>query len=140
MPANNEIWYTSSDGNIVTPYNTNVFGVNIVSNTYSDGKGVITFDGDITTIGEYAFYDCYSLTGVTIPDSVTSIGKEAFRACASLTSVYCKAITPPVLGGYSVFDYNGSGRMIYVPTESVNVYRIAVYWSTYSSLIVGYDF
>lgn len=140
MPANNEIWYTSSDGNIVTPYNTNVFGANIVSNTYSDGKGVITFDDDITTIGDCAFIECSSLTSVTIPDSVTKIGVYTFYNCSSLTSVYCKTTTPPTLSGTNVFDSNGSSRKIYVPTESVDVYKSAEYWSEYASAIVGYDF
>ena len=86
-PANNEIWYTSSNGAVVTPYKTNVFGANIVSNTYENGKGIIKFDGDVTSIGSYAFNSCTSLTSITIPDSVTSIGSSAFRECTSLTSV-----------------------------------------------------
>ena len=87
ISPSNQIWYTSSDGNIVTPYKTNVFGANIISNTYIDCKGIITFDGDVTKIGEWAFYNCSSLTSVTIPDSVTTIGSCAFRTCSSLTSV-----------------------------------------------------
>ena len=85
-PAYNEIWYTSSDGEIVESYN-NVFGANIVSNTYKAGQGIITFDGDVTTIGYLAFAWCRSLTSVTIPDSVTTIGEDAFWCCGSLTSV-----------------------------------------------------
>ena len=84
--ANNKIWYTSSDGSIITPYSY-VFGANIVSNTYENGQGVITFDAPVTSIGGSAFYDCTSLTSITIPDSVTSIGKYAFFGCTSLTSV-----------------------------------------------------
>ena len=84
---NNEIWYTSTDGDIVTPYATDVFGANIVSNTYENGQGVITVDGDITSIGDWAFCRCTSLTSVTIPNSVTSIGDIAFDHCTSLTSV-----------------------------------------------------
>jgi len=48
---------------------------------------VIPTDGTVTSIGDYAFYDCYKLTSVTIPDSVTSIGDYTFYGCSSLTSV-----------------------------------------------------
>ena len=41
----------------------------------------------ITTIGDYAFLLCTSLTEVTIPEGVTSIEKGAFGACSSLTEV-----------------------------------------------------
>ena len=38
-------------------------------------------------IGNSAFFDCYDLTSITIPDSVTHIGDYAFSDCYSLTSV-----------------------------------------------------
>ena len=47
----------------------------------------VTIPNSVTSIGEYAFYDCTSLTSVTIPDSVTSICEYAFQGCTSLTSV-----------------------------------------------------
>ena len=84
---NNEIWYTSTDGNIVTPYAGTAFGAKIISNIYENGKGVIKFDGNVTKIGYNAFHGCSSLTSVTIPDSVTEIGGYAFSYCTSLTSV-----------------------------------------------------
>ena len=63
------------------------FGATIKSHTFENGVGTIEFDGDVTSIGDSAFYECSSLTSVTIPDSVTSIGDSAFYECSSLTSV-----------------------------------------------------
>lgn len=34
-----------------------------------------------------AFYDCTSLTDITIPNSVTSIGSSAFSGCTGLTNI-----------------------------------------------------
>ena len=47
----------------------------------------VTIPDSVTTIGHYAFSDCYSLTSITIGDSVTTIGDSAFEDCDSLTSV-----------------------------------------------------
>ena len=85
--VNNKIWYTSTDGAVVEPYKTDVFGANIVSNTYEDGKGVITFDNNVTSIGNEAFNNCASLTTITIPDGVTTIGEYAFYQCTALARI-----------------------------------------------------
>jgi hypothetical protein len=58
-------------GNIIIPDNVTNEG-----NTYS-----------VTSIGEYAFTNCLSLTSITIPNSVTAIGEEAFSYCHALTSI-----------------------------------------------------
>ena len=47
----------------------------------------VTIPNSVTSIGGSAFYHCYGLTSVTIPNSVTSIGDEAFSDCNGLTSV-----------------------------------------------------
>ena len=46
-----------------------------------------TIPESVTSIGDYAFAWCTSLTNITIPGSVTSIGVSAFRGCTALTSI-----------------------------------------------------
>ena len=83
----NVIYYTSTDGNIVTPYDVTIFGANIVSNEYVNGRGAIIFDGDVRSIGKNAFYECENLTSLSIPPSVTSIGDWAFGYCHNMSAV-----------------------------------------------------
>ena len=59
-----------------------VTSIKIPSNVESNGQ---TYT--VTSIGNYAFYRCSSLTSVDIPDGVTSIGNGAFEICHSLTSI-----------------------------------------------------
>ena len=50
----------------------------------------VTYSGktySVTSIGNYAFSDCWGLRSIEIPNSVTSIGSSAFRDCTGLTSV-----------------------------------------------------
>ena len=75
----NEIWYTSTDGQIVTPFKADAFGVTIVSNTYENGKGVISFDGVVTQIGHSAFYGCRNLASIELPITIRTISSQAFE-------------------------------------------------------------
>ncbi len=61
----------------------------IVNYAFEDCESLttITIGNSVTSIGSYAFYDCTNLTSITIPDSVTSIGEDAFNDCESLTSI-----------------------------------------------------
>ena len=65
--------YSSSDDNRNYVYRSSVQKIEI-------GNG-------ITSIGDSAFYSCYSLASITIPDGVTSIGDSAFYSCYSLASI-----------------------------------------------------
>ena len=50
----------------------------------------VTHDGVtymVTSVEQYAFYDCYDLTSVAIGNYVTAIGDRAFMNCDGLTSV-----------------------------------------------------
>jgi len=70
----------------------NAFNVAITSHTFSDGKGTITFAGDITSIGDSAFYGS-PISAIAMPHSVTSIGNLAFCGCTASFLDIPKSVT-----------------------------------------------
>ena len=102
------IYYNFSGDNATVTY----YDSNSNSNAYSGAVVIpesVTYNGktySVTSIGQYAFYKCWSLTSVTIPNSVTSIGYQAFCSCSSLTSVtigkYVTHITAEAFSGTNI--------------------------------------
>ena len=84
-PPDNEIWYTTTNGEITDLSIGEDF--EILSHSYNNGRVVLKFRDSVTSIGEGAFYDCDNLTSITIPNSVTSIRSHAFNGCSNLTSI-----------------------------------------------------
>lgn len=113
----------------------------------------ISIPNSVTVIDSGAFYYCSSLTNLKLPNNLVSIGGSAFSECNSLGNITIPAsvtelkymclyltrpldvtvlsISPPSLGNYA---FNSSTR-IFVPAESVDTYKAASGWSTYSSKI-----
>ena len=80
------------DTKFLTDLETNHKGIY----TCADGKKIVisvptkstTIDlTGVVCIAEYAFFNCTSLTEITIPSSVTTIGSFTFRSCTSLTTI-----------------------------------------------------
>ena len=96
----------------------------------------ITIPNSVTSIGIHAFGGCSSLTSVTIPNSVTSIGERAFARCSSLTSVTNYATTPQEIDDYSTFDdVDKSTCILYVPLESIELYKAAEGWEEFEHIL-----
>ena len=80
---------------IVIDENNNVYdsreGCNAIietaTNTLVQGFKNTAIPNSVTSIGDYAFYNCTGLTSIEIPNSVTSIGDSAFYDCDGLTNV-----------------------------------------------------
>ena len=94
--AGNVISYTATEElpeatDETVGFDASAFDVEVISHTFSNGVGTITFSGDVTSIGfrwgRGAFVGCTGLTSITIPNSVTSIGDGAFDDCTGLTSI-----------------------------------------------------
>ena len=112
----------------------------------------------VTRIGDQAFYECYELTSVTIPEGVTAIGNEAFGRCYELTSVIipgsmktigeaafqncyklnsisCYAEEPPAMESENAFEgsvYNNA--TLRVPAGSVGLYKNTTPWSKFRNI------
>ena len=58
-----------------------------VTNQDIESNGFFRIPEGVTSIDNYAFYDCTNLKQIIIPDCVTSIGKKAFEGCRSLEQI-----------------------------------------------------
>lgn len=77
-PKRNQIWYWAASQ--VTLYTT----ANVVSHTFADGKGVVTFDSAVSGVAQW--FRATPITGVQLPDRTQSIGTNAFYQCTSLVN------------------------------------------------------
>lgn len=86
----NEIRYTTTDGNAITPNNVSGFneeGNSIISNTYEDGLGRIIFENLVTRIPNSAFAYFGTLETVRLPGTVEAIQSSAIRNNNALKEV-----------------------------------------------------
>jgi hypothetical protein len=73
----------------------------------------------VTSIGDWAFYGCSSLTSVTIGNSVTSIGVYVFRDCSSLTEIIISDSVTSI--GYGAFRECSSLTEIVIPDSVTSI-------------------
>jgi hypothetical protein len=85
------IWgYTGLAGAVVIP--DTMFGLPVTSigdYAFRDCASLtsVTIGVNVSSIGDWAFLHCPNLTSGTIPDGVTNIGMGAFKSCASLIGI-----------------------------------------------------
>ena len=112
----NEIFYTSTDGEMVDLRTVNGFGATLLSHNYDYGYGRIAFDGDITAIPDNAFNGCATLVTITLPSNLLSIGNYAFENCSSLVNIDIpKSVT--TIGNYGFARCAGLSSITF--TQSV---------------------
>ena len=84
--------------------------------------------------GKDILHRCPNLILVDFPSTVTSIsdGGSLFWYMRNQVVVVCRAITPPILGGWG---YEGEPKAIYVPDVSVDAYKSAAGWSSQAAKV-----
>ncbi|MCK9536302.1 MAG: leucine-rich repeat protein, partial [Bacilli bacterium] len=95
--------------------------------SYCPKLKAITFEenSQLEEILSHAFYDCTSLTSITIPEGVTSIGDSAFSLCTSLPSITIPESVTSI--GNSAFIGCTSLTSITIPDGVTSIGRGALY-------------
>ena len=87
----------------------------------------------VTSIGEYAFYNCTNLTDFSVPNSITSIGSYAFSSCQNLKSVYIDDISSfcsirfigyssnPLSNGANLYVDNNLVKHLEIPSSVTSI-------------------
>ena len=98
---------TKYRGEIVIPASISVYGVDYSVTSirdyafyYCSSLTSIEIPNSVTEIGEASFYGCSGLTSIEIPNSVIEIGEASFYGCSGLTSITMQRDTPPTVGDY----------------------------------------
>lgn len=81
---------------------------------------------DGITLGDYVF----------MGESVTNIAYNPFHGVSSITSLTVRATSVPTLGGFLCVSATFNGT-IYVPAESLEDYKAASNWNTYSDRLAA---
>lgn len=105
--------YANENGFLFVPIDTKTYEYTVLINgtamitKYTGNDANLTIPNEIdgyiiTEIGNSAFWDCNTLTSVTIPEGVTSIGNQAFMWCENLSEINLPSTVTHV--GYSAFS------------------------------------
>ena len=90
--------------------------------------GDLTIPHSVTTIGDYAFYNCSSFKGsLTIGNSVTTIGNSAFYNCSGFTGSLTIPNSVTSIGNYAFSNCSGLTNIFFYrdtnPTIGSNVFN-----------------
>lgn len=86
-------------------------------------------NGNVTKVGEYAFYNCSNLQDLILGEKLTTIGKYAFSNCQICRFHNYAAKPQPFTTG--MFEGMSKYQLIRVPFNSLDAYKTADGWKEY---------
>jgi hypothetical protein len=92
----------------------------------------VTLSNKITELFSYCFQHCISLEFIELPASISKLGSRIFYGCNRLRAIKVLNPTPPSIEAQTFFECNAQ---IYVPDESVDLYKNTETWSSIASRI-----
>ena len=98
-------------------------------------SGSYTIPDGIRSVISYAFDGRSGVTEIVLPASVRHISYRTFRNCTGLQSMTCHATTPPACHYEEYFDGVDKTIPLYVPAESILLYRQATGWSEFTNIL-----
>lgn len=131
LRSDKQLWYKTKNGTICSLKNETAFNANVVSHSYSNGWGIISFDVPPTRINDVVFstpesitelylprtvehIGMYAFSGISVneilfPESLISLGVDAFSQCKNIKEIVIpegvKSIGLEVFGGCTSLEY-----------------------------------
>ena len=78
--------------------------------SYKESITSVMIDSGVTSVGNYAFYNCSALETVSLPEGLTSIGSNTFRGCSNLATVKLPE-SLQTIGSYAFRDCTSLGEV-----------------------------
>ena len=103
------------------------------TNTLITGCGKTIIPNSVTTIGDWAFYNCGKLYNLTIPNSVKYIGRDAFWGCTNCRELAVASTIPPTASN-EAFTNLYKQTILKVPVGSLAAYQTDEVWSKFQNI------
>jgi hypothetical protein len=94
-----------------------------------DNITTLVIEDGVTTIGDWAFYHCSSISGsLTIPEGVTKIGDAAFYICSNLSGSLTIPTSVITIGDWTFYSCSGFNGSLTIPQSITTIGKEAFYF------------
>lgn len=136
-------WYEDYGSSSIKIENKDLQNVEILTS----GKNIMNSESIFKNVKDAIFLEecnylgsnlknCQNLRRIELPESMDTIAYNAFINTSSLNEILCRSFLPPIFNGDPGFSnkiYINS--VLYVPEESVDLYKTAPYWKNFWNIL-----